>query len=89
MRRTYRDPIKGRTTTIAELTRDEVEAQYRRCVRCGRARPAPELFICGGCEADPVTRAEIARVEEVLEDYRSQRAALVELEGWVGGWWRL
>ena len=86
--RTVRDPLAGRTASIPEIQRDAVEAQYRRCVRCGRARPAPELFICGGCEADPATRLEIARIEEFATSYTAQRAAIVEVEGWVGGWWR-
>jgi hypothetical protein len=80
MHQTTHDPHPSATTTLGAWDR-------RRCVRCGAARPEPELFICATCRDDPQTRVEMAGVEEFWTDYREQRHAL-RLAGWAGGWWR-
>lgn len=82
MHKTIRDPYPQPTSTIGAIER-------RRCVRCGELPPAPELFVCGRCEADPELRSEQLVVEENLTDYKAQRRALVETFGWRGGWWHL
>lgn len=84
MQRTTRDgPYR---TTLGELDR-AVDRRRHSCVRCGLRPPAPDLYICGGCEADPGTALEVRNIEESFIDYREQRKALM-LFGWRGGWWR-
>jgi hypothetical protein len=85
VQRTYRDG--PHRTTLGDLRRD-VDRRTRRCVRCGLMPPAPDLFICGGCEAEPATMAERRAVEEEVLDPVEQRRVLVDAYGWRGGWWR-
>ena len=81
MQRTYREP-PGRAEVIRRVDRRE-----HRCVRCGLGPPAPELFICAACQADPETMIEVHNVEEDFVDPADQRKVLRTF-GWRGGWWR-
>lgn len=80
-----RQPMQRTTHDPTVLPHSDVK--WHICVRCGRTRPEPELFICARCHADANTVREVRAAEEHLTDFREQRRALVAA-GWHGGWWR-
>jgi hypothetical protein len=63
--------------------------RIRACVRCGLNPAADDIYVCSDCRADPNATFEQRIAEESATGYRDQRALLVAVFGWHGGWWTL
>ena len=70
----------------APLTEPELFRGYqpRLCVRCGRMKREPSLYICMDCFTDPVRLMEQAAVERL--PYPEQRTELIRRFHWYGEW---
>ena len=64
-----------------------VDPAYRRlCVRCGRRPRSEPTYLCQGCLADPLARAEAAEAARAGVSYTEQRRVVIERFHWAGGW---
>lgn len=69
-----------------KTTEGELYAGYHRkpCVRCGRRKREPEIYLCEPCYQDPARLVEQAEV--VRLPYADQRLELVRRYHWYGEW---